>query len=107
MTEAFYGTDQDTLAAALMAADVPICALGPEALGFTGAHSIMLHPTGPKAWSAPELRRALRGLRPSRYSRAFWRHVDAPIVVVPPWRRRLGVSRWAFARVFTNFYRTE
>ena len=91
MTEPFH-TDQDLLAAALMAADVPVCALGPEGFGFTGFAPVMLHPTGPKPWSASYLRDALRGRRPDLYNGAFWRHLDLPIAVLSPWRRHLGKS---------------
>ncbi len=90
MTDPFHGTDQDLLAAAVMATDVPICTLGPEAFGFTGSPHTMLHPKGRgKPWRGSALMRLLRrGRGPDLYARNFRRYLDAPIEVFPPRRRR-------------------
>ena len=67
MTDPFSGTDQDLLAAAVMATDLPICTLGPEAYGFTGRAHTMLHPLGEKPWRDRPLR-VCRGLAGSQTS---------------------------------------
>jgi hypothetical protein len=105
MTEPVH-TDQDLLAAALMATDVPVCALGPEGFGFTGFAPVMMHPTGPKPWSASYLRQALRGRSPDFYSAAFWHHLEAPIRVLPPQRARLGKLMCLLAKGLTRIYRS-
>jgi hypothetical protein len=106
MTDPFHGTDQDTLAAALMATDVPLCTSGPEAFGFTGFGCVILHPIGPKPWRISHLRDALHGRRPDLYANAFWRHVDAPITVMPPWQRAMRKLEWAIAHGINRFYRS-
>jgi hypothetical protein len=89
MTDPFHGTDQDLLAAAVMATEVPICPLGPDAFGFTGSSSTMLHPMGEKPWRRSMLAQLLgHGRRPDLYARNYWRYLDAPIGV-----RRQG-ARW-------------
>jgi hypothetical protein len=105
MVEPFNGTDQDLLAAAVMATKVPICRLGPEALGFTGSPDTMLHPTGEKPWRGSALGRLLaRGSKPDLYTRNFWRYLDSPIIVhrrLDRWLRRLDVgAASALARFF-------
>ena len=82
MTDPFHGTDQDLLAAAIMGTDVPVCSLGPEAFGFTGAPHTMLHPAGMKPWRGSVLSRLLRkGIKPDLYVRNYFRYLKAPIDV--------------------------
>jgi len=84
MTDPFHGTDQDLLAAAVMATKVPICPLGSEAFGFTGSPHTMLHPMGEKPWRRSALAQLLgRGSKPDLYTRNYWRYLDAPIAVRP------------------------
>ena len=82
MTDPFHGTDQDLLAAAVMATDVPVCSLGPEALGFTGHPNTMLHPCGAKPWKGSTLFHLLRqGIKPDLYTRNYFRYLKTPIEV--------------------------
>jgi hypothetical protein len=82
MTDPFHGTDQDLLAAAVMATEMPMCPLGPEAFGFTGSPHTMLHPMGEKPWRRSALAQLLgRGRRPDLYALNYWRYLDAPIAV--------------------------
>lgn len=92
MTDWFHHTDQDLLAAAVMATDLPLCTLGPEALGFFGSPHTMLHPTGGKPWRGSALAHLPRsGRRPDLYGRYWVRYLDHPIEAVP--RLRRWVSR--------------
>ena len=95
MTDPFHGTDQDLLAAAVMATEVPICPLGPEAFGFTGSPNTMLHPMGEKPWRRSALFQLVgRGRRPDLYTRNYWRYLDSPIAVrrqAARWVQRLDV----------------
>jgi hypothetical protein len=105
MTDPFHGTDQDLLAAAVMATEVPICPLGPEALGFTGSPNTMLHPMGEKPWRRSALLQLVgRGRRPDLYTRNYWRYLDSPIAVrrqAVRWVQRLDV-RTALALARTH-----
>jgi hypothetical protein len=105
-SDPFFGTDQDLLAAALMATDAPIATLGPEAYGFTGFACVMLHPQGMKPWQRKGWARILESLPPDLYERAFWRHLDHPIEVMPPARRRVGAFRCRCAAAIGRVYRT-
>jgi hypothetical protein len=107
MTDSFHGTDQDLLAAAVMATEVPICPLGPEAFGFTGSAQTMLHPMSEKPWRTSALAQLLRrGRKPDLYTRNYWRYLDAPIVVrrrAMRWLQRLDVvTASALARVYSG-----
>jgi hypothetical protein len=105
MTDPFHGTDQDLLAAAVMATEVPICPLGPEAFGFTGSPNTMLHPMVEKPWRRSALVQLVgRGHRPDLYARNYWRYLDAPIIVrrrAARWSQRLDVgTASALARAY-------
>lgn len=88
MTDPFHHTDQNMLAAAVMAIDLPICTLGPEAFGFAGSAHTLLHPLADKPWRGSALGRLLRlGVRPDLYARHWLRHLASPIAVLPRPRR--------------------
>lgn len=107
MTEPFHGTDQDLLAAAVMATDVPVCTLGPEAFGFTGVAHTMLHPIGPKPWRASAMMRLLRrGRAPDLYTRNYHRYLDAPVEVMPRRRRRRHTLDISMAGAFARLVRS-
>jgi hypothetical protein len=88
--------DQDALNMAVMATAVPICAMGPDAMGWTGTRTpIVVHATGAdKPWSVKYLRRMMRhGLGPSFADDMWWRYSDGPIVVD---EARQPERRWAY-----------
>ena len=73
--------DQDVLNATIMATDVPISLLGPEAMGmFPFVGEIIPHAMWhKKPWNWNYIIDALRGRPPSRTHRAYWEFVDGPI----------------------------
>jgi hypothetical protein len=77
----FSRMDQDVLNATIMATDIPICLLGPEAMGmFPFINTIMPHAMWhKKPWRRNYIFDALRGLPPSRTHLAYWQFVDGPI----------------------------
>lgn len=105
-TDPFHHTDQDMLAAAVMATDMPVCTLGPEAFGFGGTPHTMLHPAGEKPWRGSALWQLLRlGRRPDLYARYWVRHLDSPIEVYPRTRRRWLRIEGNLAAAFGRVYR--
>jgi hypothetical protein len=87
--------DQDALNMAVMATTVPICAMGPDAMGWTGTRTpIVVHATGSdKPWSVKYVRRMFRhGLGPSFADDMWWRYSDGPIAVHEAQPER----RWAY-----------
>jgi hypothetical protein len=98
--------DQDALNMATMATTVPICAMGPDAMGWTGTRTpIVVHATGAdKPWSVSYLRRMIRhGLGPSFADDMWWRYSDGPIVVD---EARQAQRRWAYmlAKVLRRYF---
>lgn len=77
----FSRMDQDVLNATVMATDIPICLLGPEAMGmFPFVNVILPHAMWHrKPWRRNYIFDALRGLPPTRAHLAYWRFVDGPI----------------------------
>ena len=77
----FLRMDQDVLNAALMAADVPLSLLGPEAMSlFPWAGEVMPHAMWQmKPWKRNYVFDALRGFPPDRAHRAYWEYADQPI----------------------------
>jgi hypothetical protein len=85
--------DQDGFNMTIMATDVSLRSMGPDAMGFTGARSpVLAHAVGPdKPWATPYVRRLLKhGVRVSVCDDAWWKYAFAPILVAsgPGWRRR-------------------
>lgn len=88
--------DQDALNMAVMATSVPICAMGADAMGWTGTRTpIVVHATGTdKPWSVNYLGRVIRhGLGPSFADDMWWRYSDGPIAVH---EARQAERRWAY-----------
>ena len=77
----FSRMDQDILNATIMATDLPISLLGPEAMGmFPFVGEIMPHAMWhKKPWQRNYILDALRGFPPGRTHRAYWEFVDGPI----------------------------
>lgn len=87
--------DQDALNMALMASNVPICAMGPDAMGFTTARTpILVHALGAdKPWSTKYIRRLMRyGVGPSFADDMWWLYSDGPLRVPSA---RVG-RRWSW-----------
>jgi hypothetical protein len=85
--------DQDGLNMAIMATDVTLSSMGPDAMGFTAARTpVLAHAVGPdKPWTAPYVRRLVtRGVRVSVSDDMWWKYASAPIPVASGsgWRRR-------------------
>jgi hypothetical protein len=76
--------DQDALNMALMATTVPICAMGPDAMGWMGNRTpVVAHAAGEyKPWSVSYLKRMIRhGEGPSFADDMWWMYSDGPIAV--------------------------
>jgi hypothetical protein len=73
--------DQDVLNATLMATELPVNLLGPEAMGmFPWVGEIIPHAMfHKKPWIRNYILDALRGFPPSHIHRAYWQFVDGPI----------------------------
>lgn len=94
--------DQDAFNMAIMATDVTLAAMGPDAMGFTGGRTpVVAHAVGPnKPWTKPYIRRLLRhGERVSVADDTWWKYSSSPIPVAAgsAWRRR----RWSYLVVKT------
>jgi hypothetical protein len=92
--------DQDAFNMAIMATDVRLAAMGPDAMGFTGARSAVLaHAVGPhKPWNKSYVGRLLRhGERVTIAEDKWWKYSTFPIPVATglAWRRR----RWSYVAV--------
>ncbi len=108
MTDAFQGTDQDLLSAALMTTNSPICTLGCESFGFTGVPCTMLHPTGEKPWRGSAISRLIkRGVAPDLYTRHYSHFLDEPIPVLSANRRLIQRLDVRCASALSRFYRTR
>jgi hypothetical protein len=89
--------DQDAFNMAIMATNVGLSAMGPDAMGFTGGRTpVLAHAVGPnKPWTKPYIRRLLRhGDRVSIADDTWWKYASSPIAVTAgaAWRRR----RWSY-----------
>jgi hypothetical protein len=91
--------DQDAFNMAIMASDVDLSAMGPDAMGFTGRSPVLAHAVGPnKPWTKSYVRRLLRhGERVSVADDLWWEYSTSPIPVTVGlmWRRR----RWSYLAV--------
>jgi hypothetical protein len=102
----YFLEDQDSLNMAVMATTVPVCAMGPDAMGFTSSRTpILLHCLGAdKPYSTHYIRRLVRrGAGPSFAEDMWWRYSDGPIRVTRgagyvrrrwSWRIAKTLSRW-------------
>ncbi len=90
-TEKFYCPDQDGLNLAAMATESSVSPMGQDAMDFQhgGGGYVMSHAAGgKKPWKKPFVRTVLlRAAPPSRADREFFRHVESPIRLFPPWQR--------------------
>lgn len=103
INNAFAGTDQDLLAAAMMASDVAIEPTGKELLGFGGAAHYLVHPTGEKPWRRNYLGDwLLQGRLPTTYDRLYWASLDAPIRCRGRWRAYLVRAIRFFGRFYAS-----
>ena len=76
-------SDQDLLAASLMASDRIVSLLGREGMGFGGHYFILSHATErPKPWQKTFTFEAMKGTRPSRASVRYLWFVEHPIRVM-------------------------
>ena len=76
----FHRSDQDALAIAMMATDVPLSVVGPDGMSFAPGAGLMTHAIHyPKPWARRYLREALRGVPPVHAHREYWKHTSAPI----------------------------
>lgn len=80
----FHASDQDAFNIAAMYWRQPLTTLGPQGMGFIPGTAAMYHSVGPKPWRARFLRRALRGVPPSRADKYFFTKVTSPISVYSP-----------------------
>ena len=92
--------DQDAFNMAIMATDVELAAMGPDAMGFTSSRSAVLaHAVGPnKPWNKRYVGRLLRhGDRVTIADDKWWQYASSPIPVASglAWRRR----RWSYLAV--------
>ena len=89
-TGKFYCPDQDALNIAAMASEAPISPMGQDGtdLQHGGGGYVMSHAAGgKKPWKKPFLRTVLlHAAPPSRADREFFRHVESPICLFPPWQ---------------------
>ncbi len=77
----FSRMDQDVLNATVMATEIPIASLGPEAMGmFPWVGTVMPHAMwAHKPWRRNYIVNSLRGFPPGPAHRAYWEFVDGPI----------------------------
>jgi hypothetical protein len=98
----FFIEDQDAFNMAVMASAVPLCSMGPDAMGFTPSRTpILLHALGPeKPWSTRYFRRLIRrGEGPSFAEDEWWRYSDHPIRVAVGARYAQRRLSWRAAKV--------
>ena len=78
----FHRSDQDALAIAMMATQVPLSVVGPDGMSFAPGSNLMSHAIHyPKPWQRQYVRDALRGVPPVHAHREYWKHTEAPIQV--------------------------
>lgn len=77
---AFNKTDQDALNITIGTWDGVVSFTGQEAMAFKPGSELMFHALGnPKPWSMKFLRKALKGFRPRRVDKLYWKSVSYPI----------------------------
>jgi hypothetical protein len=102
--EAFTG-DQDMLNAAMMATDIPLSIIGPDAMDFTPGGFLMSHALDePKPWQRNFLLSAFSGRPPGAAEKAFWQHTDAPIRLFTPLQTILTKAALRAASAIGRFY---
>jgi hypothetical protein len=101
---AFTG-DQDMLNAAMMATDMPLSIIGPDAMDFTPGGFVMSHALDePKPWQRNFLLSALSGRPPVAAEKAYWQHADFPIRLFTPLRTILTKAALQTASAIGRFY---
>lgn len=75
-TNMVLSANQDSLNMAMMMTDVPVSALGPEAMGFEYGLKLMHHPLGPKPWSRNFSKDFFCGRPPRRADIMFWENIN-------------------------------
>jgi hypothetical protein len=101
MMRPFLLEDQDALNMAIMASNVPLRPMGPDAMGFTADRTpIIPHAIGPsKPWSKAYLRKLIvDGEGPSFADDQWWCYSDQPIHVARGWRMAARRSSWRSAK---------
>jgi hypothetical protein len=105
-TYLFHKTDQDALNVAAMASESPISPMGQDGMDFQhgGGGYVMSHALGgKKPWNKQFIRTLLsRGAAPTRADRIFFRCVESPIRLYPPftlaWKRFLLLTASVLGR---------
>jgi lipopolysaccharide biosynthesis glycosyltransferase len=75
-TNMVLSANQDSLNVAMMMTDVPVSALGPEAMGFEHGLKLIHHPLGPKPWSRNFSKDFLYGKPPRQADIMFWKNIN-------------------------------
>jgi hypothetical protein len=99
-------SDQDLLAATLLAWQGPVSFLGPEAMGFTGYFFILSHAVeSPKPWAKGFLREALRGFAPSRPAKEYLKFSNLFIRTSSRARELMQQCDYRAGQLVSRFYR--
>jgi hypothetical protein len=102
---AFYMPDQDGLNAALMYDKASHSTMGPEAMAFVPGYAPMAHAIGrPKPWEGCKTLHALKGFRPSKAQKTFYKYCDAPIPVFSPLVNKARKLDLIVASMIGRFY---
>jgi len=84
-------SDQDLMAAAVMAWKDPVCYVGPVGMGFTGYLFLIAHAIeSPKPWKRSHLLHALQGTPPSPAARAYLQNTNGPVAVLSAIQRLIA-----------------
>ena len=102
--EAFI-SDQDMLNAAMMATDMPLSIIGPDAMDFSPGGFVMSHAIDElKPWQRNFLLSALLGRPPVTAEKAYWQYTDFPIRLFTPLRTTLTKAALRTASAIGRFY---
>ena len=102
----FYKTDQDALNATTEAYPRDCSTIGKEAMGFKQGFKLMAHAQGRYIpWSKAYCRTTLSAHPPSFAEKEYWKHVSAPIALIPPIRLKLIKLKIGLCGFIGRFYR--
>lgn len=98
--------DQDMFNAALMAVDVPLAPIGPDAMDalFPYNHYMAHAYWRQKPWTRDYVRDALRGFPPGKAHSEFWKYLDGPIRPFAAAEHRRRVRNLKLGKLIGRFY---
>jgi hypothetical protein len=102
----FRDADQDALNMALELGAWPINGVGPQEMDFSYGGELMSHAIGiPKPWHGKYIRQSMRGLPPSRATRAFLQHTRDPLPAITHAKHNSHIVAARVAGLMGRLYR--